>query len=86
MATEAQIKRFFDTWTCCVCTEIPVEPFQTPCAHRTCLECAKKLGAKKKVVACPICREEFLATLIRPQPVMQVCVLVLVVCGLWFVF
>jgi len=31
MATvEMQRKRFFEAWCCCVCREMPLEPFQTP--------------------------------------------------------
>jgi hypothetical protein len=55
-----------------VCLEVPIAPFETPCHHRMCLECAEHLplsGAAPGTRLCPMCRAPVLV--VEAQPVTQ---------------
>lgn len=60
-------RTFTEDWMCTICHELPIAPFQTPCGHCMCVECATKLaisaGGKRK---CPTCSAFFSDVLKQP--------------------
>jgi len=53
-----------DITTCCICTEIFIDPKGLPCMHTFCMKCIQKTGLKTNrgpgdKMPCPICRQQF---------------------------
>ena len=70
MTTSLADKRrnFTGDWTCSICLEHPIKPFQAPCGHCMCVGCAVKLpvsgtGTRK----CPTCTIAFSDISKQPQ-------------------
>lgn len=61
-------RNFAGDWTCSICLELPLKPFQAPCGHCMCAACARKLpvseGGQRK---CPTCSVAFSDVLKQPQ-------------------
>ena len=60
-------RQFVETWKCCICLELPIKPFQTPCGHCMCCECAVKLPVAAGKRACPVCKSSIAQVMAQPQ-------------------